>query len=86
MQAVRQALRGLQVGSDEMSGKLAIRILKMTSNNDPELFLNSFEQSALAAGWPEDQWVSILILCLVESAQQVIETLALEELTDSGEV
>lgn len=46
-----------------------VRVQKMTAADDPEEFLNAFECTAMVAGWPQDQWVLILIPCLIGSAQ-----------------
>lgn len=65
-------------------GKPASCIPKMTAEDDPETFLNSFVWSAQAAGWPEDKWVAILIPCLKGPAQQAVDTLFLEEVMDNA--
>lgn len=66
MQAVRTAPVGVAVsGAGEAPGKPAIPIAKMMLEDNPKAFLNSFERSAQAAGWPDDQWVVILIPSLV---------------------
>lgn len=52
----------------------AVKVQKMTPADNPEAFLNSFEHTTTAAGWPEDQCAAILILCLVGLAQQAVDT------------
>lgn len=54
----------------------------MTAEDDPEVFLNSFEWSTLAAKWVEDQWAAILLSCLAGLAQQAVDTRAPEEAMD----
>lgn len=34
---------------------------KMTKDNNPETFINTFERTAAVADWPETQWSAILI-------------------------
>lgn len=60
-QAVQQILSGSPAG--EMEGKRR-SIPKMAPENDPKVFLNTFTWLACIAGWPEDQWTLILVLCL----------------------
>lgn len=86
-QAVRSAPAGAEEGGGDSTRHPMICIPKMTTEDDPETFLNSFECSAWAAGWPEkNQWAAILIQCLVSSAQQAVDTLAPEEVTNYGQV
>lgn len=47
----------------------------MTLEDDHKAYLNTFEWTAMAAGWTETQWVSILIPCLIRPAQQAVGTL-----------
>lgn len=54
----------------------------MTSADDSEAFLNSFEHIMTAAGWPKGQWVAVLIPCLVGTAQQAIDTLPTGDVAD----
>lgn len=69
-----------------MPGKPAIRIPKMTAKDDPEVFLKSLECSSWVAGWPEDQWVAILIPCLMGLAQLAVDTVAPEEVMNNSEI
>lgn len=52
---------------------------KGTEDNDgwwtSEAYLNAFEWTAEAVGWPELHWVTVLILCLVVAAEQSMGTL-----------
>lgn len=59
---------------------------KMTPEDDPEAFINAFERIAVVAGWPPAQWSTILILCLISSAQQAVGTLPLQDLPDFQKV
>lgn len=45
-----------------------------------------FEHSTREDGWPEKQWAAILFPCLVGPAQQAVETIPLEDVTDYGKV
>lgn len=47
-----------------------IRMNKMGPNDDPEAYLNTFEQVVMAAGWPAAQWAAILMPCLTGLAQE----------------
>lgn len=77
---VNQAMRpGTASASSGEPGRCpAIHIPKMTTDDDPEAFLNAYEWSVWMAGWAENQWAFILIPCLVGSAQQVIDTMPVE--------
>lgn len=59
---------------------------KMTTTDDPEAFLNAFERTTTVAGWPQDQWASVLIPHLIGPAQQAIGTLFATDLTDYAKV
>lgn len=55
-QAGQTALTGMTTtGAGESQGKPAIRITKMIADDNYKAFLNSFESSAWAAGWSENQ-------------------------------
>lgn len=51
----------------------------MTLENNPEAFLNGFEQSACAVGWPEWQSAAFLSPCLVGPLQEATVILATDE-------
>lgn len=71
----------------EAPRKQGIWILKMTLDDDlSKAFLNSFECSSQAADWPEDQWMAILLFCQVGPAQQAVDTLAPDKITDYTKV
>lgn len=40
-----------------------IQAQKMTPNDDPEAYLNAFDRTAIAVGWPAQQWSARLIPC-----------------------
>lgn len=50
----------------------------MTVQDVVEVYL-AFKQLAKAVEWPEDQWVAILIPCLVQSTQQAVDTIPAED-------
>lgn len=58
----------------------------MTKADDPEAFINAFERTASAAGWPEFQWAMVLISCLIGAAQQAVDTLPTKDLGDYKKV
>ena len=62
-----------------VAGPTPIRIKKMSSTNDPEAYLHTFEQVATTAGWPKEQWTLILVPCLTRVLQEVIDTLSIVE-------
>ncbi|XP_078232779.1 uncharacterized protein LOC140707593 [Pogona vitticeps] len=64
-----------------VAGPAPIRMQKMTSSDDPEAYLHTFERVALAAGWPKDQWTLVLIPCLTGLLQEVVDTLSTQEAT-----
>lgn len=86
MLTVGQIPIGLATGGDHSLGKPTIHISKMTSEDKSEMFLNLFEKSVWAAGWPEDHWAALLFPSLVRLAQQVVDTLTPEEVTKYGKV
>ena len=59
-----------------VAGPAPIRLQKMTAEDDPEAYLNTFERVALAAGWPKEQWTLILTPCLSGNLQEIIDTLS----------
>lgn len=63
-----------------------VRAQKMMPKDDPEAFVNAFEQTAVAAEWPPSQWSAILIPCLIRPAQQVVDRLPLQDLPDFQKV
>ena len=66
---------------DWWPGPAPIRMQKMTSTDDLEAYLHTFERVVLAVGWPRDQWTLILIPCLVGLLQEVVDTLSTQEAT-----
>ncbi|XP_078246113.1 uncharacterized protein LOC140706737 isoform X2 [Pogona vitticeps] len=62
-----------------IAGPAPIRMQKMTSSDDPEAYLHTFERVAVAAGWPREQWTLILIPCLTGLLQEVVDTLSTQE-------
>lgn len=85
-QVVRPALSGTAAEGSDSNGCPTICMPKVTPKDGPETFLNSFKLSAWVLEWLENQWMVILSLCLVGHAQQVVDTLAPEEVTDYGQV
>lgn len=53
----------------------AVKVQKMTPADDPEAYLNAFEQTATITSWPEELWAASLIPCLMGPAQQVVDML-----------
>lgn len=66
--------------------ELAVMVKKMTSADDPEALVYAFERTTSVARWPEDQWMAVLILCLIGLAQQAIDTLPPGDLADYEKV
>lgn len=60
----------------------AIKVQKMKADDNPEAYLNLFECMAQATRWPEAQWASVLVLCLVGPAQQSMDTLPASNMAD----
>lgn len=85
-QAVQQTQVRAAFGEDKGKGRPAIRIPKMTTDDDQEAFSNTLERSARAASWPEEQWAAILIPCLVGPAQQVVDTIPPKDVMDYGKM
>lgn len=56
------------------------------SEDDHEVFMNAFEQTTVAAGWPPSQWSAVLIPCLIGAAQQAVYTVLLQDLPDFQKV
>lgn len=54
----------------------------MMKDDDPDAFLNAFEWTATAAGWPEMQWAAVLTPCPISPAQQVVDNLPTCDLGD----
>uniref|UniRef100_A0A8C3IT84 SCAN box domain-containing protein n=1 Tax=Chrysemys picta bellii TaxID=8478 RepID=A0A8C3IT84_CHRPI len=54
----------------------------MGPNDDPKAFLVTFERVALVAGWPQDQWATLLDPYLTGTAQMAYQGLATEEARD----
>lgn len=63
-----------------------VRAQKMMVADDPEAFINTFECTMVADGWPSSQWLTILIPCLIGPAQQAVDTLPLQDLPDYKKV
>lgn len=59
---------------------------KMTPTDDPKAYLNAFECMATLAGWAQAQWAAVLIPCLIEPAQQAVDTLPATDLNDYPKV
>lgn len=59
-----------------------IRMNKMGPEDDPEAYLNTFEQVATAAGWSAAQWATILTPCLMGLAREAVETLTAVQAAD----
>lgn len=55
---------------------------KMTKDDDPEAFINSFERMAITAIWPRSQWAAILTPYLSGTAQTVVDILPVMEAKD----
>lgn len=55
---------------------------KITKEDDPEPFINSFKRMEIAAGWPRGQWAVILTPYLNGAAQAAVDTLPLGEAKD----
>lgn len=51
----------------------------MMPDNDPEVFLNSFKRMVTTVGMLKDQWAAVLIPCLVDLAQQAVDTVSAGE-------
>lgn len=63
-----------------------VLVQKMTVKDVPEAFLSTFERTAATAGWAQSQWASMLVPCLIGSAQQVVDTLPASDLNDYTKV
>nr|XP_042707511.1 mediator of RNA polymerase II transcription subunit 15-like [Chrysemys picta bellii] len=59
-----------------------LQLTKMGPDDDPEAFLVTFERVALVAGWPKDQWATLLAPYLTGAAQVAYRGLAAEEARD----
>ncbi|XP_058841918.1 zinc finger protein 444-like [Acipenser ruthenus] len=53
-----------------------IRLQKMTSEDDPEAFLTTFERVATVSGWPARCWAAQLAPCLTGEAQAAYRALS----------
>lgn len=58
----------------------------MIQDDDPKSFLNEFEWTTTAAGWPETQWAIVLISCLIGPAQEAMDTLLTANLANYWKV
>lgn len=58
----------------------------MTPEDAPEVFMNTFEWTVVAAGWPSLQWSAVLTLCLIGPAQQAMDSLPLQDLPNFHKV
>lgn len=55
---------------------------KMTTEDDPEAYLYTFERMAVMAGWSRYQWTTILALYLTGPIQMTVDTLPITEARD----
>ncbi|XP_058844784.1 uncharacterized protein LOC131697733 [Acipenser ruthenus] len=63
-----------------------IRLQKMTSEDDPEAFLTTFERVAEASSWPVECWAAQLAPCLSGEAQAAYRALSNEAARDYQQV
>lgn len=63
-----------------------VKVQKMTPADGPEAYLNIFKRMATAAGWAPEQWVAVLIPCLIGPVQQVVDMLLSADLNDYAQV
>lgn len=64
------------------TGKSLICLQNLNAENDVEAYLNAFDRSDEAAGWPKNQWAALLIPCLLRLGQQDAYTIPAEEMTN----
>lgn len=62
--------------------QLVVRVQKMMADDEPEAYLNTFERSATIARCLQEQWMSILISCLIGLAQLAVNTLMAAKVAD----
>lgn len=58
------------------------KMTKMTTEDDPEVYLYTFERMAVMAGWSWYQWTTILALYLTGPIQMTVDTLPITEARD----
>lgn len=71
---------------ERMSETPRFKMTKLTSEDDPEAYLNAFERMATMAGWPQYQWAKILTPYLTGPIQLAIDTLPVTEARDYQKV
>lgn len=64
----------------------AVKVQKLTLADNHEVFVNTFKRTAMATGWPEVQWVAVLIPYLIRPAQQAMDTLPVGDLANYKKV
>lgn len=83
-----QVVQSVTLGPTTINGdsKQKAAPQKSMANNDAEAFFNVCDGAARAAGWQKSQWVVVLISCLIESGQQMVDTLLTKEVTNYANV
>ncbi|XP_016851332.1 zinc finger and SCAN domain-containing protein 16 isoform X2 [Anolis carolinensis] len=63
-----------------------LQVPQLTSADDIEIYLSTFERVADACQWPQEQWVSRLVPALSGAAQQAYINLSITDRDDYGKV
>lgn len=85
MKSMATSGRNITGGGNVRGTSPVIREWRITLD-DPEAYLNSFKHTAEVAGWPEAQWMAMLIPCLVDLAQQAVDKLPASDVADYKKV
>lgn len=63
-----------------------MKVQKITSADNPEVYLNAFNSMAVAPRWQAQQKAAIFILCLIGPVQQAMDTMPMRDVADYQKV